>query len=156
MEFHPAVFPVNNISPRRGNSLADKVMGKNGLPEAITHAFGDRVLLGNRFAANGLQNKIPVLPVHISLIQESLVFRVQVKLDVPITILLGSRFHNDSRDGKIRIDDLQAVFGARESAVIDVRPEGYIARRPLDMFEWSYRARREIAASYNAEQSRNK
>ena len=65
MEFHPAVFPVNDIRTRGSgsNSLADKITGKDSLAEAIAHAFGNRVVLGDRLAANGLQNKIAMLPV---------------------------------------------------------------------------------------------
>jgi hypothetical protein len=82
------------------------------------------------------------------------VFGVQIELDVPIAILFPSRVHNDPRNGKTRIDDLQAIFGAGESAVIDVRPKGRIARWSLVLFEWCLGARREVgAASNNAEQS---
>ena len=47
-------------------------------------------------AADRLQNKIPVLLFEICLIQERTIFRVEVQLDVPITIFFRSGFHNDS------------------------------------------------------------
>jgi hypothetical protein len=114
MEFHPAVLHVDNIGPGRRNSFPDEVAGKNSLAETIAHAFGDRVVLRHRPAADWLHYKITGLLVYICLVQERPVFRVEVELDVPIAILFGSRFHNDSGDGQTRIDDLQAIFGARE------------------------------------------
>ena len=103
-------------------------------------------------AADRLQDKIAGLLVEICLIQKRTVFRVEVELDVPITIFFRSRFYNDSRDGKTRIDDLQAIFGRTESAVIDVRPEGLIARWASCVFGRFLGTRGQIiAASNNAE-----
>jgi hypothetical protein len=56
------------------------------------------------------------------------------------------------KSGPPLIDDLQAIFGRRESAMIDVRPEGHIARWAWRLFGRFLGARGQvIAASNNAD-----
>ena len=86
MEFHPAVLPVHNIGTHGRNSFSDEIFSKDPLAEAITHSFDHRVALCDSMAADRLQNKVPVLLFEICLIQKRTVFRVEVELDVPITI----------------------------------------------------------------------
>src|SRR6516162_6153718 len=44
--------------------------------------------------------------------------------------------HNSSSNRETRIDDLQSVFCAKESPVVDVRPKRHVAGWPLRALRW--------------------
>jgi len=77
-----------------------------------------------------------MLLFQVCLIQQRAVIGIEVELDVPIAIGFRPRIHNSSSNCQTGIDDLQSVFRARETPVVDVRPKRHVAGRSFRGLPW--------------------
>jgi len=127
VDFRPAMVHINDIGPSHNNSLSDEISAKNVLSEAFAHALFESVALGDWVAAYWFQNQTALLLLQIGLIQEGAKFRVEVKQDVPVSILFPPRAHDDSGNTDTRIDDVKPIFRARKPSVVDMRPKRHVA-----------------------------